>query len=120
MSNEANYDLIGDYPYEDIDNKFAGEFLRLMVEPRDIKAAGVRLVDKMNPYPKGLKANQIDVAVAVRDVLKFPTYSKDEVLRHKSRDLISNLVKKAADENNGKVDGEKIIQFMISLKNQIL
>jgi hypothetical protein len=118
MQNDSEYDLIGNYPYQDVDSKFAAEFLARMLEPRDLEAAGKQLERGICPYEMGLKANQIDVALAVREVLKLPTYPQDDKLRRMSRDVIANLVKNAADANGGKVDGVKIIRLFMQYRNQ--
>jgi len=118
MQNDTEYDLIGDYPYQDIDSRFADEFLAKMVEPYDIEEAGLRLGKSICPYKMGIKANQVDVALAVREVLMFPVYPEDEELRHMSRDVIANFVKNSADDNGGKVDGVKIIRLFMQHGNK--
>jgi hypothetical protein len=118
MSNEAKYDLIGDYPYEDVSKSFSLQFLRGMVTPGDLEGAGSRLEKLICPYRMGIKANQMDVALAVSQVLKFPNYSDDEIKRTDSRKVITNLVKNSADANDGKVDGVKIIRRFMEYRNQ--
>ena len=120
MPEKVQPDLIGDYPYEEVESEFAIEFLQQMVVPEDISKAGKLLEERMCPYKDNfkyvLKANQLDIALAVREVLHLPFYPNDEELRRQSRVVLANIVKNSAEANHGTVNGERVIRLLMQYR----